>query len=149
MTSKALLAAAAGLLLFVGGGCGNGFVRTDTPGWDTIPLRTGCSLDNAWDRTLRILEGEFAVARADRAAYANAGLIETAWLASHEGQPADDFKVRARVQLRTDKRALLVCMDAQSFDGQAWLAGQDLRAQANLEQKLRTAVGAPRSCEYG
>jgi len=130
------------------GGCGPlQFIRSDNPPTAEVPLHTGITPDQAYDRAVEIVSKRLPAETAQRGAAPGLDLVRSAWTNTWAGTTYENYKFRAEVRFNRDKRTLIVKCDAQEFDGKTWHGGWSDVVLSTLETELHMAVGpAYRAC---
>ena len=119
------------------------FVKTMSPGWNTVEIREGLSYDDAWNAVVDLIAKEFDIEVISR----DDGYLRTAWLYTWTGKLDEGYKVRAVVKFAADGRQVEIKSEAQHYlsgvmgVGQGWVMGMDERLITTLRTDIMGRVG--------
>jgi hypothetical protein len=126
------------LLILTGCASTNPFVKSVTPHWSSLQVRSDQAYDRSWDSTLDYLVKRFdmeVLSRTD-------GFLRTDWLYTWNGEFDAAYRVRVTLKFTPDRRTLEVKTEAQSGGEGKWEAGYDTRLRDTIQADLGILIGA-------
>lgn len=119
------------------------FIKTMSPGWNSVEVRDDLSYDQAWDSVVDLIAKEFDIEIVSK----TDGYLRTAWVYTWTGKVEESYKVRAVIKFSPDHKKVEVKSEAQFYSGgffgigQGWVMGRDDRLMTTLRTDIMGKVG--------
>lgn len=119
------------------------FVKTMSPGWNTVEIRRDLTYDNAWNSIVDVIAKEFDIEILSK----EDGYIRTGWYFAWTGNLTDFYRVRAIIKFNPARTLAEVKSEAHYYSkgflgiGQGWQMGTDERLTTTLRTDIMGKIG--------
>lgn len=119
------------------------FIRTMSPGWNSMEVREDLSYDYAWKSIVDLIAKDFDIEVISK----EDGYLRTGWYHAWTGDLTDYYKVRVIVKFSPDRKNADVKSEAQYYSsgflgmGKGWDMGTDERLTTTLRTDIMGKIG--------